>query len=205
MIRHRSFEQIEHAACHLREKLGINRLLSPDLASAFLRLSEVFPGFRLIRVLDDELPNCEAFADCTKNFITVRESVYQAACRGEGRARMTLAHELGHLALGHSAIRYRAIGVDTSARYARNVRTEESEAKRFAATFLAPTHLAKDFINPEDLVEKFQISREAAEIRSSELAAHERRVSGRKRDLPSSVIDFLLAAKRRGHKVTSLD
>jgi hypothetical protein len=101
MAMRRSFEEIEAVSRRLRLALGIDGLDSPDLIDVFeKKLSQVFKGFSLKRVLDAELPYAEASADCSTNTVTVRESVYQDALRGDGRARMTLAHELGHIALG---------------------------------------------------------------------------------------------------------
>lgn len=233
--RWRGFTETEELARRLRQRLGVDALLSPDLINLFQRLPEVFPGFLLVKVTDRELPDCEAKADCYEKRITVRESVYAACVMGEPRARMTLAHELAHIALGHAGTRYRQTNV-LKERSTRDVNREEAEAKQFAAVFLVPTYLALSYKSIDDLCEKFGISREAAEIRLDQLASQEippsqrwhsmtkipqqpssgdnvtgNRVGGaeyqaakRRRPLPSSAIDYLSEAKRRGRPITSL-
>ena len=156
-------------------------------------------------MLDSELPEAPAKADCATKKITVRESLAYQAVQGSGHARMTLAHEVGHIALGHSGTRYRKNGLNIEAATIAQVRREESEAKRFAAVFLVPTHLAEHCRTAEEIEEKFAVSHDAAEIRKSELDAHIRRKTGEKRPLPAGAINFLEEAKRRGYKVTSLE
>jgi hypothetical protein len=85
--KYRSFGEIEEVSRRLRSQLHINHLERPDLISLFENgLSSIYPGLCLIPVIDDELPECEAQADCYERTITVRDSVYQACLRGEPRA-----------------------------------------------------------------------------------------------------------------------
>jgi len=206
MALRRTFEEIELVAQRLRQTLRIDGLLCPDLLEILEnKLAAVFPGFEFIRVLDVELPEAPAKADCSTKKITAREILVQQAIQGSGYARMTLAHEIGHIALGHSGTRYRKSGLNIQAETIADVRREESEAKRFAAVFLAPTHLAESCKSPEEIEDRFGISHDAAEIRKSELDAHARRKAGVKRPLPAGAVSFLEEARRRGYKVTSLD
>ena len=134
MALRRSFEEIEQVSVRLRQKLGIDALLCPDLLLVLERkLASVFPGFQFIRMPDAELPEAPAKADCVAKTITVRESIAQQAIYGSGYARMTLAHEIAHIALG-LAVRYGkgACGKRVIA----DVRREKPEAKRLAAVFL---------------------------------------------------------------------
>lgn len=184
-------------------------------------LSDIYPGLRLVRVLDNELRECEAQADCYERTITVQESVYQACLRGEPRARMTIAHELGHIALGHSGTRNRQkLGLDT-----RDERREETEAWHFARTLLAPTYMAVSCNTADQLSSRFGLSDDAAEIRFVQLAElakegippserwkstparkkEDPRDSRGNRILPKSVVLRLSEAKRQGYRVTSLD
>lgn len=173
----RGFTEIEEQARRLRQRVGIDELMCPDLIDIFQKLPEVFPGLRLVPVSNDELPHCEAEADCVRKVISVRQSVYDACLEGEPRARMTLAHELGHIALGHTGIRYRKTGEMYRGPVDRRVRHEESEAKQFAAVFLAPTYLARECKSIEEIGEKFGISDEAANIRFGQVAEARQQVS----------------------------
>jgi Zn-dependent peptidase ImmA (M78 family) len=233
--RQRPFTEIEEVARRLRAKLNIDHLERPDLISIFDNgLSNIYPGLRLIRVLDDKLVGSEARTDCYERTITTRESVYQGCLRGDPRARMTIAHELGHIALGHSGTRHRQnLTLGT-----RDERQEEREAWNFAEVFLAPTFLARDCSSAEEIGERFGISGDAADIRFAQLLplikegsspsqrwkSAEKRSEQESRDvdpsassgntapseprrsrpLPSKVIDYLREAERLGRRITSL-
>jgi hypothetical protein len=85
-------------------------------------------------------------------------------------------------------------------------RKEESEARRFAAMFLAPNYLLSSSDTEDDIVDRFGLSFEAAMIRKGEFDAHQRRASGQRRELPSVVVDYLKDAQKRGVRLrTDLD
>jgi hypothetical protein len=60
-------------------------------------------------------------------------------------------------------------------------------------------------MTPEEIAERFDISISAAKIRAPELERIRRISKGIKRPLPKSIIEFLQDAKKKGHRVTSLD
>ena len=68
-----------------------------------------------------------------------RESVVGAMQRGEPRARMAIANEIGHFAMRHAGVRTRSTTQATAGRGLLEAKKEASEARRFAAMFLAPT------------------------------------------------------------------
>ena len=82
------------------------------------------------------------------------------------RCRFTIAHELGHILLGHTL---------KNGRYARTFDTskpeEETEADMFAARLLAPACVlwALDLHNPEEISHVCNISHSAAEVRADRM------------------------------------
>lgn len=199
----KSFITIERVAVQLREQLHIGSLNSPDMAHVLDAVPEIFPGFSVKHCTEHELPQDEAMVDFPSSTLLIRECVYRDAREGKPRARMTIAHEIGHIALGHKETRRRAIGIDNGAKYARQIRRDETEAKQFAAVFLVPTNLAKNFAAPSELIDAFQISSQAAEIRFGQIQTHNRAVTGKRKSLPPSVIDFLKEKRKRGEIVTA--
>ena len=60
-------------------------------------LAEIFDNFTYEIVEDNEMPfGTHADTNTLTGHIRIRESVYEGACNGNGRDRMTIAHELGH-------------------------------------------------------------------------------------------------------------
>jgi hypothetical protein len=85
-------------------------------------------------------------------------------------------------------------------------RKVESEARRFAAMFLAPNDLLGATDTVEEIADRFGLSFEAAMIRKGEFDAFQRRASGQRRKLPSVVVDYLKDAQKRGVRLrTDLD
>ncbi len=113
-------------------------------------------------------PDAEAEADCENKTIKVRQSVYDDLVAGSSRARMTIAHEIAHLAL-HQGILQRSVLLLNS--------PEEAQARQFAARFLMPTPLVERLRSVDKVVAKFQVSEEAARrrIREIRLRAREKR------------------------------
>jgi hypothetical protein len=201
----RTVDELEQVAARLRCAAGINAVRAFDIVDIIERkLPTVFPGLKLIRVVDEQLPHAEAEANSCTNTILVRESIYQRAKDWNPRARMILTEEVCHIALGHTGPRYRRHENNKNI-FSKTEKRDEHEARQLAALLLAPTAFAKACTSPEQIAEQFCLSNEAASYRWEELEAFRRMESGRRRELPPNVIDFLRAQKRKGFNVTALD
>lgn len=89
-------------------------------------------------VEDDEFPpNIHAEYNLDENCMRVKSSVYLGACNGNGRDRMTLAHEIGHfLLLKHSSVKLQRSFGESVPPYC----DPEWQAKCFAAELLIPAN-----------------------------------------------------------------
>jgi hypothetical protein len=109
--------------------------------------------------------------------ISVKRTVHQMALWGDGRARMTLAHELGHGVMHYGATLYRnsnAVGATELSRTSAH-ESAEHQAKVFASAFLIDDEVAASLSSPEEISTEFLVSLEAAEIcfeRLTEEAEH---------------------------------
>lgn len=91
--------------------------------------------------------------------ISVRLDVYEGACAGRGRDRMTLAHELGHFLMHRQLPFNRRVDSKTIPSY----RSSEWQANCFGGELLmtaSHVHLCKD---PQEATELFGVSYQAAE------------------------------------------
>jgi len=91
-------------------------------------------------------------------FIQLREDVYQAACGGQGRARFTAAHELGHLIL-HSRQPLARIEPHEDIE---PFRASEQQANQFAAELLMPPAFISRSDTPQQVSERHGVSISAA-------------------------------------------
>ncbi|ANY83402.1 hypothetical protein BB934_34505 (plasmid) [Microvirga ossetica] len=206
MLRHVTDEEIEQRVKVLRAELGLQNQSRPDLITAIEKLTARFRHFSYQQIPDAEMPGAEAQWDARKGVLRIRESVIAAMQRGGPRARMTIANEIGHFAMRHAGVRSRSTTQATTGKRLLEARKEESEARRFAAMFLAPNYLLSATDTVEEIADRFGLSVEAAMIRKGEFDAFQRRASGQRRELPSIVVDYLKDAQRRGVKLrTDLD
>jgi Zn-dependent peptidase ImmA (M78 family) len=97
------------------------------------------------------MPDSEAKFDPVERLLYLRESTFCAANAmysfsesHRKRARFTIAHEIGHIALKHQGTHYRGRINDRLRAFAGRAQQNEREAEKFAAAFLAPAHLALD-------------------------------------------------------------
>jgi Zn-dependent peptidase ImmA (M78 family) len=142
-------EDFEIAARKLRIELGIDDQLRPDMITVVIKLKERGRIENYVRVPDKDMPDSEAMFDPDKRLLYIRESTF-AAANGlfagtdaeRRRARYTIAHEIGHIVLGHSAVRHRGAS-NEQRKAAKGNWQDEREAEQFAAAFLAPAHLAE--------------------------------------------------------------
>ena len=83
---------------HLKKKVGLeNELYFPILSFVENILPILIPDFQFEVVPVAEMGNKHGETYPTKNLIRIREDVYLRAAAGEGRDRLTIAHEVGHL------------------------------------------------------------------------------------------------------------
>jgi Zn-dependent peptidase ImmA (M78 family) len=115
------------------------------------------------------LGDAEAYTEFNPPLIAVRNSVYLLACQKDGRARMTFAHEFGHLVLHPGAAKLRIEGGNQVDRRLKPYESAEWQARKFAAYFLLPTHIVRQFGSPRELAEACHVSLQAARIQFDEV------------------------------------
>jgi Zn-dependent peptidase ImmA (M78 family) len=115
--------------------------------------------------------------------ITVRRSVYENAKCGDGRSRMTLAHELGHAVMHPGASKFRSTGATGTTTLSRLRPTESAEhqAKVFASAFLIDDETAKQIGIAEEVSVFFLVSLQAAQICLERIARENERAESAKR------------------------
>jgi Zn-dependent peptidase ImmA (M78 family) len=90
-------------------------------------------------------------------FIELRQDVYKAAWAGDGRARFTAAHELGHFVMHTNTPLARA-----TAATAQPYRRSEPQANQFAAEILMPPRFFRLSDDPNEVMDRHGVSYEAA-------------------------------------------
>lgn len=98
-------------------------------------------------------------------FIRIRSDVYEGACDGSVRPRFTLSHELGHFFLHTNVPLARVASSEQLPAY----RSAETQANRFASSFLMPSALIDPTMSIEDVMGRFGVSRPAANFRLNDL------------------------------------
>lgn len=197
-----SDEAIEARANLVREKLGIQHCYAFDAQSALEKLRDTAKNFSFRVGSDEELGTDEAIMDYDSDTLIARDFVFEDLSCGQGRARFTVAHELGHFFLGHKGRRARNKDKDTYLTSRQQI--AEIEANIFASYFLVPTELGMNAVSVQDLSDRFQVSIAAAEIAFERIQKIKRRKNGEKRNPPAVVIDLLEEFHRRGYKINSI-
>lgn len=94
-----SRQNLRELAKIIRIKLKINTLFFPVVELLDV-LSRMFEKFNYEIVEDSNMPkDVHADTNSVTGHIRIRQSVYDNACAGNGRDRMTIAHEIAHFFL----------------------------------------------------------------------------------------------------------
>ena len=156
----RDRNKIRKDVFRLRRQLGIDPRTYINIVKLLeLVLPIIDPLFHLVPVDDKELPGRYAETRPTEHAIYVKQSVYLAAERGVGWARMILAHELGHY-FYHGPADVVYAHVDRNERIDPTI-DPERQADVFAAEFLAPSGELKG-MTPKQIENAYGISITAA-------------------------------------------
>ncbi|MGO4738957.1 ImmA/IrrE family metallo-endopeptidase [Bosea sp. 2KB_26] len=161
--------QIDARALSHRRELGFRDEQGIDFMILMARLKARYPNFAYERVPDGQLADTEAQWDSETKRLRIPELVFLAALRGESRALMTIAHEVGHALLGHEGILHRAPAGSQAERLSAKVRAMEYQARRYAAALLIPNIEAIRHMSAGEMSEHFGVSMSAAMLRKSEL------------------------------------
>jgi transcriptional regulator with XRE-family HTH domain len=131
-----------------------------------MKLHRMQPEFVLQVYERADMDGDEGRAIPEENTIVLAEDVYLAACNGDGRARFTACHELGHLLLhGQTILSRSSDGYEI-------FRDAEWQADCFAGALLVSRAHCEESWTTEDVASKFQITRHAAEVMRHKYLAH---------------------------------
>lgn len=160
---------IRHYAQNLRKRLGLENTMRVDI----LYLAEnIFPilfqkyGYNFMVLSKEEMGRNHGLTNPKSGQVMIREDIYEGACKGVGRDRMTIAHELGHFLL-HDGITLGLARVDP----AENIPCycdPEWQAKAFAGEFLMSADLISH-MSPEEIARECGVSVQAAECQKRTL------------------------------------
>lgn len=148
-----------------------------------LMIPIVDPEFALIPLEDKMLTGQYAATKPDEHIVFVKQSVYEAAIRGSGWARMILAHEFGHYVL-HNSQNVAFAKLDP-AEYLPPDIDPERQADIFAAEFLAPSGAMKK-MTPHDVEKKYGVSMAAAKNQLRQAGNIDRRQAKKKKKKRSS-------------------
>jgi hypothetical protein len=164
----RSARDVEATSFAWRHALGVPDQWAPNIVDLLESvLPKFIPDFALVVLSNHEMGDAEAYTEFDPPQIAVRASVYSGAREGDGRSRWTLAHELGHLVM-HAGFAKNRLAVSNtiiaSQPRLKAFQSAEWQADKFAAYFLAPEHVVRQFSTPEELRESCLLSARSAQI-----------------------------------------
>lgn len=116
-----------------------------DVVLEFIHL--LAPGYRYEVMAEEDMGDNHGLTHYYDKVIQIRQDVYEGACRGEGRDRMTIAHEIGHAILHTDSL--------VSARDFGSIKTFEDpewQAKAFAGHLLISDSAIESLSIPEVMI-----------------------------------------------------
>ncbi len=150
--------ELRKLANNFRKLLKLDCELYFPIVQLLEIMPECFPNFSYEIVMDDELPKDKhAETDIVTGHIRIKETVYVRACNGEGRDRMTIAHEIAHF------ITLCVCGFKLARCFSRPESFEDPEwqAKCFAGELMISKYLVGDML-PHQIVTSCGVSYDAA-------------------------------------------
>ena len=127
-------------------------------------LYDVIDGYAFQIEEDSVMGRLEGLTDNQRPIIKLKNSVYLALERGDGRSRFTAAHEFGHLVLHCGLPTYRAFSKDYQP-----LHDPERQANIFAAAFLMPRQAFMACRTVKEAMKKFGVSQDAVHCRARNL------------------------------------
>ncbi len=162
-----SRKEIRESARFIRQLDGTEDELYFDIVRFLdVKLPRLIPEFSLIIEEKDVLGECHGLTYPDKNEIHIRNDVYENAANGNGRDRLTMAHELFHF-LQHEKknISYARVSPQGTIEVYRD---PEWQADAFGGELLIPAHLV-GYMSAEEVAAKCKVSYKAAKYQLSKI------------------------------------
>lgn len=160
MVEAKSRDDLRNLARQFRKLLHLEDELYFPIVELLDVMTEIFDDFNYEIVEDNVFTeNVHADTDIKTGHIRIKESVYEGACNGEGRDRMTIAHEIGHYftICGCGFKLTRNFGGKRIPAF----QDPEWQAKCFAGELMVAAHLVKG-MNEYEIAEHCGVSYDAA-------------------------------------------
>ncbi len=161
IIEPRTRKELRELTYEFRRELGFEKQI-------YFPVVEVLEKFPILYGIDYEvIDDCDvskdvhAYSDIAEKKIYIKESVYNGACEGIGRDRMSIAHEFGH-SLTICICKFKIEKYEGQVPRAA-FRCPEWQAKCFAGELLVPAYLTKGF-SKEEIAVRCGVSAEAASV-----------------------------------------
>lgn len=143
IIEPKSRIDLRRIAKQFRKYLGLDDKKYFPIVEVLEIMPKVFKEFSFEIVEDGELPPEEhADTDIKTGHVRIKESVYDGACAGNGRDRMTIAHEISHF-LEIFVMEFK-LSRNFSNDKIESYRDPEWHAKCLAGEIMIPAHLMRD-------------------------------------------------------------
>lgn len=159
----RSGDDIESTALDLRKVIGLKETPYFPIVPLYDLLHVLVPGASYDVLPKGEMGNNYGLTRVRKKVILIREDVFEDACRGDGRGRFTMCHELGHLLLHRGGLALQRAQAKPPM-----YMSSEWQSDRFAGALLMPSNLLSLGDTPADLMWRFGVSFQAASVRISQ-------------------------------------
>ena len=157
-----SRKQICRLIHYIKKKAGLeNELYFPIVPFVENILPMMFDDYQFEISTIEEMGNKHGETFPNSNIIRIREDIYIRAAKGEGRDRMTIAHEVGHFFL-HEKDSISLCRIAPGEKL-KPYEDPEWEANAFGGELLASSYLIRN-LNANDVVEKCGVTYEAAFI-----------------------------------------
>ena len=153
-----SRKDIRHMAQIVRAIEGSSKDLFFDITHFLeVTLPRIDEDFSFVIKTKEEMGDCHGLTFPDRNEIQIREDVYQRACNGSGRDRLTMAHELFHL-LQHTRDN---ISFARSEGKVKTYMDPEWQADAFGGELLVPCNLITG-MSAEEISRECKVSMSAA-------------------------------------------
>lgn len=160
--------QLRKIANELRTILKIEQPYFPIMEFLEFALPRLDPSFRL-EVLDiEEMGSNHGLTYPDQNIICLREDIYEGAIAGNGRDRMTAAHELGHNMLHRNIPLFARNMTDNGV--IKTIEDSEWQAKCFAGELLVPVQDSRlHHLSENEIADLCGVSYDAAYVQKQRI------------------------------------